>query len=141
MTHRSIPTSTMPRCPTKVPSGKTTAVPGGVSKLAPEAIKMPKAMQKTPAPKHTTKHAHSRCHDLKVNILLTIPCNIRLQLLPSMIRAVAKSLNLNSLAKMRRTMPHHRRNNLSLKLWILCSTPLLACVRRTPGILTSLVEL
>jgi hypothetical protein len=37
-------------------------------------------------------------------------------------------------------MPHRRGNNPSLEIWILCPTPLLVCVPRTP-VLTNLVGL
>jgi hypothetical protein len=132
----------MPPRPTKVAGEKATAIPGGTSGKTLEVKKKSTAVQKQLA-KHTAKPTRSPHNVSVVSITLTthnaVICTNRL--LPSLIKpaAVKKS---NLVMKTRRTIPHLcRRTNLNLKIWILCSTPLLVCVPRTPGTVTNPNEL
>jgi hypothetical protein len=124
----------MPRH-TKVAREKTTAIPGGgISEKDSEVNKKSKVVQKQLAPKRTTRPARSQ-----VNINSQYPVICANRLLPSLIKqAAAKNLN-SPTWEMRRTMPYRRRTNLSLEIWILCSTPLIVCVARTPEIVAHLV--
>lgn len=135
-THRSTPTSTMPR-PTKVAGEKATAVPGGMPKKDSEANKKSKAVQKRLAPKRTTRPAPSQRRALVVNIYSQYPVTCANKLLPSLIKPAAVKI-LNLLTETIRTMPHrrhHRGTNLSLEMRTLRLTPLLVCVPRKPRIL------
>jgi hypothetical protein len=122
-------------CHTKVACEKTTAIPrGGISEKDSEMNKKSKVMQKQLAPKRTARPA---CSQVNINSQYPVICTNRL--LPSLIKqAAAKNLNLPTW-EMRRTMPYRRRTNLSLEIWILCSTPLIACIARTPEIVASLL--
>jgi hypothetical protein len=77
-----------------------------------------------------------------MNICSQYPVICANRLIPSLIRSAAAAKNLNSVTirKARRTMPHRRGTYLSLEIWILCSTPLLVWIPRTPRILTNLVK-
>jgi hypothetical protein len=123
-------------CHTKVAYEKTTAIPGGgISKKDSEVNKKSKVVQKQLAPKCTARPVHSQ-----VNINSQYPVICANRLLSSLIKQAAVK-NLNSLTwEMRRTMPYRRRTNLSLEIWILCSTPLIVCISRTPEIVAHLVR-
>jgi hypothetical protein len=97
-------------------------------------------VQKQLALKCTAKPICSQHHVLVVNIHSQYPVIYANRLFPSLIKSAAAKI-LNLLRETVQTMPHRKGTNLSPKIWILCLTPLLVCVPRTPRVLTNLVRL